>query len=182
MALRGRLPDVDVVDVLHMVSLARKTGVVRFSDTQGGVARTAALYFRDGRPVAAETDELIGERALGALCSWETGSFEYRDGATSMRENLVEPLEMLVAQAAAAMMEWREIRGLLPADSAAVSMADTLPRDVVEVRLDRDDWSLLAGMSSPQTVATLSQRIGGGLPAYRRLRRLVADGLLRVEN
>ncbi len=181
MLLQGSLPEFTIVDVLHLLGSSAKTGVLRFSRGKGGITQTAALYFRDGRPVAAETDGLAGKSALELLCSWNTGSFAYHDGATTPKENLDAPTALLLEQAAAAQSEWQEIWRVLRAPSAVVRLAADLPQGVDKVEIDREEWMLLAGLSGPQILSALAQRAGGDLLAYRKLRRLAEQGLLRVE-
>lgn len=179
--LQGSLPDFAMVDLLHLLASAGKTGVVRFSRGRGGITQAGALYFRDGLAVAAETDGLVGEEALELLCSWDAGSFSYHEGSTTPRENLDQPLDWLVERASAAQEEWRGIWQVLPAPSSIVRLASELPPGVEQVAITRVDWKLLATLSGPQTLSALAQGAGGGLPAYRRLRKLAVDGLLRVE-
>jgi len=131
--------------------------------------------------VAAETDGLSGRDALELLCSWDAGSFAYHDGATTPKENLEEPQALLMERAAAVQEEWRGIWKVLRDASAVVRLAMDLPAGVEEVRIGRDQWKLLAGLSGPQLVSALAQRAGGGLPAYRMLRKLAEQGLIRVE-
>jgi hypothetical protein len=181
MLLEGSIPDVTVVDLLLLLSAARKTGVVRFSGSRSGLAQSGAIYFRDGQPVAAEADSLSGEAALEVICSWDVGGFQFQDGGDIPRENLGQPFERLVELAGSAATEWREIRDVVPPPSAMVRMAGELPTGVEEIRLDREEWKLLASMTVPQRLLALGQQGGGGLSAYRRLRKLVEEGLLKTE-
>ncbi len=181
MLLQGSLPEFTIVDVLHLLASSAKTGVIRFSRGRGGITQSGALYFRDGHPVAAETDGLTGGDALELLCSWDAGSFVYRDGATSPKENLDEPMTLLMEKASAAQEEWGEIWNVLHNASAVVRLSTDLPAGVEKVEVSREEWKLMAGLSGPQVVSVLAQRGGSGLPAYRRLRKLAEDGLLKVE-
>ncbi|MHB0871104.1 MAG: DUF4388 domain-containing protein [Chloroflexota bacterium] len=181
MPLQGSLPDFTVVDVLNLLSSSAKTGVVRFTRGRGGITQTAALYFRDGRPVAAETEGIVGRDALELLCSWDGGSFSYHDGATSPRENLDLTVASLLEEAKAAQEEWQEIWLMLHGATAIVRLAADLPAGVERVEIGRTEWKLLTALNAPQTVMVLAQRAGGGLPAYRMLRKLAEDGLLNVD-
>jgi len=180
--LQGSIPAFTVVDIMHLLSVGRKTGVVRFSRGRGGITQGGAIYFRDGCPVAAESDGRQGMEALELLCSWNAGSFVYHDGATSPRENLEGSPELVLERAVAAQEEWQAIWRVLRDASAVVRPVSELPPGVEEVRLGREQWRLVAGLSGPQVVSALAQRAGGGLLAYRMLRKLAEDGLLRVEN
>ncbi len=181
MLLQGSLPEFTIVDVLHLLSSSGKTGVIRFSRGRGGITQAGALYFRDGRAVAAETDGQAGRDALDLLCSWDAGSFVYHDGATSPRENLGEPPAQQVEKTAAVQEEWRDIWKVLHDASAVVRLANDLPAGVEKVQIERGEWKLLSGLSGPQVLSVLAQRAGGGLPAYRMLRKLAENGLLSVE-
>ncbi len=181
MPLQGSLPDFTVVDVLNLLNASAKTGVVRFTRGRGGITQGAALYFRDGRLVGAETEGIAGREALELLCSWDGGSFSYRDGATTPRENLDSPFASLVKEAKETQEEWQEIWKVLHSATAIVRLAGDLPPGVERVEIGRAEWKLLTTLTAPQTVLVLAQRAGGGLPAYRMLRKLAEDGLLKVE-
>ncbi len=179
--LQGSLPEFTIVDLLHLLASSAKTGVIRFSRGRGGITQAGALYFRDGRPVSAETDGREGRDALDLLCSWNAGSFAYHDGATTPRESLEEPATLLLEKAAAVQEEWLGIWNVLHDASAVVRLVTDLPTGVEKVQIGRGEWKLVAGLSGPQVLSVLAQRAGGGLAAYRTLRKLAEDGLLRVE-
>lgn len=181
MPLQGSLPDFTVVDVLLLLNFSAKTGVVRFTRGRGGITQGGALYFRDGQLVGAETEGTVGKEALELLCSWDCGSFSYHHGATTPRENLDSPIASLVEDAREAQAEWREIWQVLHGANAIVRLAGDLPIGVVRVEIGRAEWKLLTSLTVPQTVLVLAQRAGGGLPAYRMLRKLAEDGLLNVD-
>lgn len=178
MLLQGSLPDFTVVDVLRLLGSATKTGVLRFNRARGGITQGAAVYFRDGVAVAAETDGVVGAEALEILCSWDAGSFSYHDGATTPSENLGQPFDWLLQRAASAEEEWREIWAVLPSPASIVRLSGELPEGVEGIHVTRAEWRVLAAAGTPQTVAVLAQLSGGGLAAYRTLRKLAQRGLI----
>ncbi len=179
--LQGSLPDFTVVDLLRFMASTGKTGVVRFSRGRGGITQSGAIYFRDGQPVAAESEGLAGQEALEILCSWDAGSFAFHVGSTPPEENLDQPFERLLERASEAQEEWQLIWRVLPEPSSIARLATELPPGVDAVSLGRVEWRVVAALRNPQTLSALAEQAGGGLPAYRRLRQLAVDGLLRVD-
>lgn len=178
MLMQGSIPDFTVVDVLRLLGVAAKTGVVRFSRARGGITQSGSIYFRDGVAVSAETNGVAGADALELLCSWESGSFSYHDGATTLGENLDQPSEWVLEKAAAAEEEWRRIWAVLPPPSSMVRLAGELPEGVDGVHISRTEWRILAAMATPQTVSALAQLAGGRLAAYLVLKKLAQEGLI----
>lgn len=181
MSLAGRMPQIGVMDVLHLLAVAGKTGVVHVAGSSAGIDQSGAVYVRDGRPVAAESDSLRGEEALELICSWEAGSLEFRAGATAQQENLDRPFQQLLERVGAVQREWQEIHGMFPSPHAHVRLVGHLPADVEGIQLGPEEWGAVAAMSAPRTLLELVRQRGGGLPAYRALRNLAEDGLIAVE-
>ena len=181
MSLAGRIPELAIVDILQLMTVAGKTGVVRMAGSRAGVDESGAIYVRDGKPVAAETDGLMGEPALEVISSWDSGSFEFREGATTPQENLDRPFLGLVQLISSARREWDEIRDMLPASQARVRLASDLPPSLTEVRLSREEWQMVATMTASQPLSELLQRGGGGLKAHQTLKKLLEEGLVELE-
>ncbi|HEX2924373.1 MAG TPA: DUF4388 domain-containing protein [Chloroflexota bacterium] len=176
--MQGSIPDFTVVDVMRLLGSATKTGVVRFNRGRGGITQSGAVYFRDGVAVAAETDGVVGAGALELLCSWDSGSFSYHDGATTHGENLDQPFDWLLQRAEEAEEEWREILGVFPSPTSIVRLTADLPEGVEGIRIDRTEWRVLAAAGTPQTVSVLAQLAGGGLASFRLLKKLAQQGLI----
>lgn len=73
MPLAGNLADVSLPDVIHLISSARRRGLLRVV-VEGGATR---VYWDQGRIVHAEGPTEEGEEAIWAVLEARTGYFEF---------------------------------------------------------------------------------------------------------
>ncbi|MEW5958333.1 MAG: DUF4388 domain-containing protein, partial [Chloroflexota bacterium] len=86
MALKGNLRDFSTTQLLNLVNLARKTGML----TVDGSARHVTLYFKEGRLVRASTDSDTGHLAAmllktGKLTREQAEAVNSQSGSSSDR-------------------------------------------------------------------------------------------------
>lgn len=71
--LYGKFSDLSLVDVLQLLIMNKKTGVLTISRE----ADKAELYFDDGRLLHAEYKQFVGEEAVYNLGEWQEGVFRF---------------------------------------------------------------------------------------------------------
>ncbi len=81
-AIEGNLEQVSLPDILQMLSMNRRSGVLRISrraepDAGGDEAE---LLLSNGRVGDARIGEISGEKALFRVISWESGTFAFAPG------------------------------------------------------------------------------------------------------
>jgi outer membrane biosynthesis protein TonB len=176
-SLQGSIETFALPDVLVLLSSTKKTGELRVvSGTTDG-----RLYVRDGKLVHS----VVGNRdaqlvdAVFELLRLDTGTFSFGDKAAP-KEVGSEPVEMVLADAQARLVEWREIERVVPHMDAVVAMAAEAPSD--EVVLTADHWRLLVGIAGGQPVSNLLDRFNGSeFEACRKVKELVDAGLATVD-
>ncbi len=71
--LYGKLADLALVDVLQLLMMNRKTGMLTLTATDD----TAQLIFDDGKLLHAEYKQFVGEEAVYNLGDWKDGMFRF---------------------------------------------------------------------------------------------------------
>ncbi len=84
-AIEGSLEQITLPDILQMLSMNRRSGVLRISppSTELGETLEAELLLSDGRVSDARIGDISGEKALFRIVSWEAGSFTFSPEAPS---------------------------------------------------------------------------------------------------
>lgn len=72
-SLEGDLSNMQVPTLLQSISMSKMTGKLVLTDK--GIQ--ASIYFTDGNPVHAVTDESIGDPAIVEMITWEEGQFRF---------------------------------------------------------------------------------------------------------
>lgn len=144
-----------------------------------GVGLVAAL-----RQLGLVSDERLRELAeehivdvVFDLMRWEAGDFEFLvDEPNPDEVGAACPVDEAVAQARSRLEAWNSERGWLPASDAVLRLA-ALPPD--DIRLDREQWSLLVLLDGARTVADVVDLSGRSEYAVvRGLAELSAAGLI----
>lgn len=107
----GRVTDMPVVDVIQTIEISRKSGVIQFSAERG---RQAAIYFRDGRVIDAESGALQGEDAVYRLLTWSEGEFEVIFRTVRRREVIQTSSQGLLMEGMRRLDEWSRLLEQLP--------------------------------------------------------------------
>ena len=72
-SLTGHTSHLSITDLLQLLSLNGKTGVLRLTDDSG---QTGKVFFRDGKIVDASIGEVEGRKAIYRLLAWTDARFE----------------------------------------------------------------------------------------------------------
>ncbi len=99
--LNGRLEDVDLLDMIQMLELDQKTGVLVLSHGE----RTGTLYFKDGSIVQADIRSPKREEPLFVLLGWKTGRFLFLPDVLPERMPVTASMANLLFQDLRAMEE-----------------------------------------------------------------------------
>ena len=114
-AIEGRLEEVPLSDLLQLFATARKTGVLSLS--QDG--HSAEIHFENGRLCRCVIDQradLPPLKTFFRLLTWVAGHFELLPAPLLVSDAapLVEPLEVLLAEGARHLDEFRRLHPRLP--------------------------------------------------------------------
>ncbi len=169
-SLEGLLKEVDLVDVIQLIEMGRKTGMLLLETSWG----SGRVYFEQGDPVYAMTESCKGIEAFYSMLSWKEGRFKLGQKAVSIEPNIKHSggQELLMEGVRLADEMEESIRSLPPGDTVFQPADD--PGDA-EGEL-REVVKAYSGGVALRSALALS-----GLPAYRfypLTREALSKGLL----
>lgn len=179
-AIEGSLSEVGLPDVLQLLALGGKTGILHLREgTSEG-----SLYLREGQIVHARSEDLEGEEAAYALAAWSSGRFAFEPGTTSPATTINRSSTALLMEAARRSDEWKLIAEKIPSTAH-------IPEFVVpegagdsegQINLNTREWQLLSKVDGRRSVREIAAASGlSNFDAARLLLGLVSTGLLRVK-
>ncbi len=83
-SLEGSLKEVDLVEVIQLIEMGRKTGMLTLETN----IYTGHLYFRQGEPIYAQAGKWSGIDAFFTMFSWGEGRFRFTQQPLEMNENI----------------------------------------------------------------------------------------------
>ncbi|HLY08951.1 MAG TPA: response regulator [Planctomycetota bacterium] len=92
--LVGRLETMPMADLVQVLHICRKTGVLRL--TQG--SESASLYFEEGEARHALLGEQSGEEAFYRMAAWTEAGFEFESGKRAGIVTIQQPIMTLLME------------------------------------------------------------------------------------
>ena len=177
MALTGSLTETEPVDVVQLISMGRKSGVLRVVDGHERIE----IHFRDGQVLDAAHGSQRGEEVVYDLFTRRAGRFTFEPGQVTAAKAVERSVESLILEGMRRMDHWNEIRRRLPDDRARpVLAADSAAG--TEIALGPEEGHLLLLIDSRRTIADVVEESGlPRLAAYEALDALVASRVVRLE-
>jgi CheY-like chemotaxis protein len=153
--LEGQLAQIPLVDLIELLHLNRRSGVIELSRTPAGGDRQAgAIWVQDGELVHATVgSEVIGQKALFRLLGWREGRFTFSAERRAPTQTLSGPTRVLL------------LEGLRQSDE--LSSDSSLPPREAEVRL------AVAKSEIPHAVHPVTQEVLLLLEMYERVGEIV---------
>ncbi len=177
MALTGSLTETEPVDVVQLISMGRKSGLLRVIDGHERIE----LSFRQGQIVDAAHGHYRGEEVVYDLFTRRSGRFSFEPGEVSGPATVQRNVESLILEGMRRMDHWNEIRKRLPDDRATPVLAAQSPGGA-EIALSAEEGHLLLLIDGRRTVADITEESGlSRLAAYEALDALVASQVIRLE-
>jgi hypothetical protein len=175
MSLRGSLDSFALPDVLALLASTAKDGELHVT----GGASDGRVWLEGGRIVAADTgtstdvvDVLVG------LLRQEAGEFAFHADERAPRPGSPVEVAAVLEQAGARVGEWQEVEGVLPSETAVLTLVPEAPG---AVRLSKDQWAAVVAVGEGRSVDELVGDLGGDeLTQWRLLAGLVEAGLAEV--
>lgn len=125
---RGDLEQVGIVDLLQLLSMNRRTGVLNVSTNAGA----GEVRLVDGQVVDAVYRRLEAEKALYRLIGENEGSFAFAGGAASPMRRVTTATSMLLMEGLRQLDELRRARSVLDADDDALLAIGAPPESASE--------------------------------------------------
>jgi Domain of unknown function (DUF4388) len=151
MSFQGSLRELQLADIIQLVSTSGKTG--KFFLTRDD--ERGSLYLKHGRIVHAEVAGLEGDEAVHVLASWNSGDFSFEPGVETDRVSIHKSNTHLLMEAAHQHDEWRvlsrKVQGL---DSVPTLAAADAGRPVT---LSPAEWGLIVRIDGKKSVRELAK-------------------------
>jgi CheY-like chemotaxis protein len=109
-SLAGHLAEVDLTEVLQLIEMGRKTGMLVLRS--GG--ETGQLYFRNGEIIFSRLAPWEGEDAYFTLLSWRSGDFTFVQQPVEVVDNMGARGQELMMEGIRLLDEMAEARRRLP--------------------------------------------------------------------
>ncbi len=177
MAFQGSLAELQLPDIIQLVSVSGKTGVFHLVDGR----RRGQIWLHEGRIVHAETEDSSAEEAVYSLAIWRTGEFRFEPGIAAPRHTIQKSNTNLLMEAARRLDEWRVLSKKIPS-------VDLVPEFVIlenregQINLNTMEWLLLSKIDGQRTVKQIASAAGMGVfDAAKLLYGLVATNLIRLK-
>jgi Domain of unknown function (DUF4388) len=197
MSLEGRLRDLGLAEVLQLLAVSRKSGVLRLEATLQD--RAAAVHFQHGYVVNAGTWHAHGtlgtlrprtadearevEAVMLDLLLWRDGTFRFspadQHAPTGASVRLaVEPLLMEAAQRAEC---WARIENRIPHSRVIPAFVDLEPQQLPLLRLAPAQWEILTRIDGQRDLMMLADSLGRDLlEVAEQVHGLIGAGLLAL--
>jgi CheY-like chemotaxis protein len=121
--VEGRLSQISLVDLLQLLHLNRRTGVIELRQ-RAGERRTerGRISLAEGDVAQASCGAVEGEKALFRLLAWSEGSFSFRPTPSPVEVRIQAPTRALLLEGVRQLDEWKRLRGQLPPRDAHVAL------------------------------------------------------------
>lgn len=165
-ALSGHTSHLAMADLLQLLSLNGKTGVLRLErDRQG------RIYFRNGKIIDARLDRARGLKALYRLLAWQEAHFELEplEEEAKIEETIEEGTQSVLMEGFTQIDEAGLVRAKLPGDRETLRALGDPARAKI---LSAEERQVLEALRDPCTIPDLLDRLP--LPDPRILEVLFA--------
>ncbi len=121
--IRGNLNQISVTDLVQILGVNRKEGVLSLSSTWG----RGTIFIRDGSVINARVGRVDGDKAFYRLLDWNEGDFWFSPGAVDAEVRINAPVDHLVIDGLRQIDERKAQSASLPSPDSFLEMK--IPRD-----------------------------------------------------
>ena len=197
MALEGRLRDLALTEVLQLLSLGRKTGVLHCHAPLQG--RRAQIAFDHGVIIDAKvvgvdrvhdlaaprrriTDRADMEAAVQDVLRWRDGTFRFGAGEAPTQSTTVRlAVEPLLMDAAMRAEVWQRIEARVPHARVIPAFVEVEPQRLPLLRLTPPQWEILTRVDGQRDLMALATAMERDVTEIAELvYDLVGSGLLTL--
>jgi hypothetical protein len=177
MGLEGNLKDFDLTDILQLVHMGKKTGVLEVTGENG----TGNIFFQDGVAVHSVCGDASGDDAVNRVLRWRQGSFIFKPDTTSEYRSIKTPLQHLVLEAARQIDEWQDIQKLIPTMEMVLAIEENPSAGTEDIQLQPLEWRVLATVDGARPINQIIKESKlGDFETCKILYGLLSSGLLKV--
>jgi CheY-like chemotaxis protein len=198
--IRGNLNQISVTDLVQVLGVNRKEGVLSLS----GVAGRGTIFMREGSVINARIGRVDGDKAFFRLLDWGEGDFWFSPGAVDVEVRINVPVDHLVIDGLRQLDEMKAQIQTLPSAASCLEMKvprDRLPRGLrpttqeililaeyyplVQDILDhcpRPDFEVLQVLKVLIEKGVLEERKEGLSPELSRIPLLTSDEIIVIKD
>lgn len=196
MSLEGRLRELGLAEVLQLLGLSRKTGVLQLQAQLAG--RFARVHLLNGTLVdayqwndndnAPEGPDSVKRNAkcvaacVFELLSWRDGEFRFLpDGPVAVDTGIKLSVDSILVEAANSAEAWEQIRDHIPHQRVIPAFVDVEPKSLPLLRLVPQEWEILTRVDGVRDLHALAVVLDREvLDVAVIVHRLIAAGLLTL--
>jgi len=199
MALEGQLRDLSLTEVLQLLALGRKQGVLHVEAPLQG--RRGQIVFRQGliidavvgpttgqdraaHPHRRQEDAHAVEDAVLDVLAWREGSFRFAPGEDEGHASVLRlPIEPLLMEATLRAEVWARIDARVPHAHVVPAFVDGETQQLPLLRLSPAQWELLTRIDGAQDLVALSASTGRSVVEVAEMvHDLIAAGVLALHD
>jgi hypothetical protein len=199
MALEGQLRDLSLTDVLQLLALGRKHGVLHVDAPLQG--RRGQVVFRQGLIIDAVVGPVLGldravhphrrqddahavEDAVLDVLAWREGRFRFAPGEDEGHASVLRlPIEPLLMEATLRAEVWARIDARVPHAHVVPAFVEGEAQQLPLLRLSPAQWELLTRIDGAQDLVALADSTGRPLvDVAEMVHDLIAAGVLTLHD
>ncbi len=179
MALQGTLDDFELTDILQIIQMGNKDGVLKIEHPSG---EKAYLYVEKSIVVHAECGGETGDLAIARIFEWNKGKFEFIVGEKSDKKTINLPIPTLIMEAARKIDEWNRIKKVIPSLDTIFELEPNPNTDIEVINLNADEWRVLSQIDGKKNIKEIANLLKiGEIETAKILFGLIGSGLVRIK-
>ena len=153
MTFRGSLAEVSLADILQLVAVSNRTGVLalRMGDLRG------EIHIDQGQIHHAATERLRGDAAFYELARWHSGDFEFAQDAQLAARTMEKPTPALLAEALRQAAEWKVLATRISSTRMVPVLA---PEAASGVSLAAHEWAIVSRVDGRRSLEEIAAALG----------------------
>ncbi len=177
MSLDGSLEDFDLADVLQLIHIGARTGVLTLTHDK----ITARIFFQSGEPIHADMGSLSGENVIYNVFNWNKGHFRFDTSAQTNLNTISTGCQNIIMEATRRLDEWSKLRAIIPSQLSVIGFEAEPGERSSNITLKSNEWRILSLVNGQRTVEEIIGESGfSEFETTRILFGLINSGLLKV--
>lgn len=153
MVFKGLLAELPLTDILQLVAVSSKTGVLTL---HSGIAR-GEIHLDRGQIVHATSGLLAGEQAFFELARWLAGEFDFSQDALVAPRTIATSNTNLLLEAARQIDEWKLLAKKIGSTSMVLVFA---PHTGRSVSLSPQEWAVVSRVDERRNIEEVAAALG----------------------
>ncbi|MEN3044002.1 MAG: DUF4388 domain-containing protein [Candidatus Hydrothermales bacterium] len=179
MALEGTLEDFELTDILQIIQMGKKDGLLFIEHPSGEKAR---IYIENSKVIHAECGGEYDELAITKIFEWNKGKFKFEVGQVAPKKTINMPIPTLIMEAARKIDEWNRIKKVIPSLETVFELEPNPSTDIEVINLNADEWRVLSQIDGKRNIKDLASILRmGEIETAKILFGLIGLGLIRIK-